>query len=157
MAERLIAFAKKLRCEKMRFSNRIHWPFTWVMWRAKKPQKLSRWRWRQAQPQQQPTTTEFLARGMPITMVTKPGFTALINTLDKRYSMPSQTYLVRLLYRSCVKNASKEWLQSWKQLSLSTITEIYNPYICWKIQKTRNLKNNRLLNCNGNIFWKNRI
>ena len=52
-----------------------------------------------------PAITEFLARGMPITMLTKPGFTALINTLDKQYSMPSQTYFSQVaileLYKRC--------------------------------------------------------
>ncbi|XP_051571349.1 E3 SUMO-protein ligase ZBED1-like [Myxocyprinus asiaticus] len=37
--------------------------------------------------------TEFITKDMmPLSTVTKPGFTALINTLDTRYNMPSRTY-----------------------------------------------------------------
>jgi len=42
---------------------------------------------------------------MPITTVTKPGFIALINTLDKWYSMPPRTCFSQVaipeLYKKC--------------------------------------------------------
>ena len=49
---------------------------------------------------------------MLITMVTKPGFTALINTLDKRYSLPSPTCFSQVaipeLYRKCKQRVTAE-------------------------------------------------
>ncbi|XP_070835535.1 zinc finger BED domain-containing protein 4-like [Chaetodon trifascialis] len=57
--------------------------------------------------------TEFIAKDMaPLSTVTKPGFTALINTLDKRYSIPSRTYFSQTaipeLYKKCKDKVAAE-------------------------------------------------
>ncbi len=57
--------------------------------------------------------TECIAKDMmPLSTVTKPGFTALINTLDKRYSMPSHTYFSQVaipeLHKECKQRVSAE-------------------------------------------------
>ena len=49
---------------------------------------------------------EIIAKDMvPLSTVTKPGFTALINTPDKRYSIPSRTYFSQTarpeMYKKC--------------------------------------------------------
>lgn len=49
---------------------------------------------------------EFIGKDMmPLNTVTKVGFTALVKTLDKRYSMPSRTYFSQVaipeLYKTC--------------------------------------------------------
>ncbi|XDV25695.1 hypothetical protein PO909_029568 [Leuciscus waleckii] len=57
--------------------------------------------------------TEFIAKDMmPLSTVTKSGFVTLINTLDKRYSIPSRTYFSQTaipeLYKKCKENALKD-------------------------------------------------
>lgn len=57
--------------------------------------------------------TEFIAKDMmPLHAVTKPGFTSLINTLDKRYSIPSHTYFSQVaipeLYNKCKQSVAAE-------------------------------------------------
>ncbi len=57
--------------------------------------------------------TECIAKDMmPLSTVTKPGFTALINTLDKRYSMPSRTYFSQVaipeLHKECKQRVAAE-------------------------------------------------
>lgn len=48
---------------------------------------------------------EFIAKDiMPISIVTKPGFIALIDTINKWYRISSHTHiLLRLVYLSCKK------------------------------------------------------
>ncbi|KAK6297662.1 hypothetical protein J4Q44_G00322450 [Coregonus suidteri] len=49
---------------------------------------------------------------MPLSTVTKPGFMALIHTLDKRYSIPSRTYFSQTaipeLYKKCKEKVAAE-------------------------------------------------
>ncbi|KAJ8342807.1 hypothetical protein SKAU_G00327350 [Synaphobranchus kaupii] len=49
---------------------------------------------------------------MPLNTVTKAGFTALVKTLDKRYSMPSRTYFSQVaipeLYKTCRQRVAAE-------------------------------------------------
>ncbi|XP_073730753.1 E3 SUMO-protein ligase ZBED1 [Misgurnus anguillicaudatus] len=57
--------------------------------------------------------TEFIAKDMmPLSTVTKPGFMALIHTLDKRYSIPSRTYFSQTaipeLYKKCKEKVAAE-------------------------------------------------
>lgn len=52
---------------------------------------------------------------MPLSTVTKSRFTALINTLDKRYSMPFHTYFSKVAITELplyIKNVSRELQQS---------------------------------------------
>lgn len=57
--------------------------------------------------------TEFIAKEMmPLSTMTKPGFMALINTLDKWYSIPSRTYFSQVaipeLYKKCKEKVAAE-------------------------------------------------
>ncbi|XP_038163162.1 E3 SUMO-protein ligase ZBED1-like [Cyprinodon tularosa] len=57
--------------------------------------------------------TEFIAKDMiSVSIVTRPGFTALVHTLDKRYSMPSHTYFNQVaipeLYKKCRDRVAAE-------------------------------------------------
>ena len=49
---------------------------------------------------------------MPLNTVNKPGFLALINTLDKRYSIRSRTYFSQTaipeLYKKCKEKVASE-------------------------------------------------
>lgn len=57
--------------------------------------------------------TEFIAKDMmPISIVTKPGFTTLVSTMDKRYRIPSATHFSQVaipeLYKNCRQRVAKE-------------------------------------------------
>lgn len=57
--------------------------------------------------------TEFIAKGMmPLSAMTMPGVMALINTRDKRYSMPSCTYFSQVAIMELHKKMQTESQQS---------------------------------------------
>ncbi|XP_051564716.1 E3 SUMO-protein ligase ZBED1-like [Myxocyprinus asiaticus] len=96
--------------------------------------------------------TEFIAKDMmPLSTVTKSGFTALINTLDTQYNMPSHTYFSQVaipeLHKKCKQRVAAElktkeffaattdmWssrtAEPYKSLTVHFITEDFNLKAC---------------------------